>query len=331
MSIAPRRLLRDMRPVAARALALVRSRAGVCARDLSVWGDIRAVPPLAVWGGVGCVAAMLMVRRVTAPASLKLSTLQLGVTATIAGALAVGSRLLLARIEPRPPALWLRVAASVAAALPVLTVLAGSSHALSPAATGYVFAVAALSAGLAWLASRPLLERLVADLLTDDGRGTAKGRPAHAPLATVPTSPERSSLSAPQPGASPSTPAVASVASDAGSSRQSLARLRLERPSLRLERLSDPADGEKLQGSVMADFAAGQGLATVHLAFQPPFPHVPSLDCQLDDGSPARVKLVSVYPYGARLELKRGGSLAAPARCEIRFSAVLSVAVPRAA
>jgi hypothetical protein len=72
-----------------------------------------------------------------------------------------------------------------------------------------------------------------------------------------------------------------------------------------------------LNGSLVAEFAAGQALATLHVPFLPIFPRAPLLECRVAEGSPVRIKRTAVYPYGARLELKRTGDTSAASRSEV--------------
>ncbi|MSR59856.1 MAG: hypothetical protein EXS05_19830 [Planctomycetaceae bacterium] len=284
--------------------------------ELSVWHDIRAVPPLAIWAGVNCVALMLLVRHVVAPASLKLSATQLEITATVAGILAIVARALLARVERRLPAGWLRAAATISAACPILTLLLGTSRAVPAATIGYVWGIAAFSAGVAWVASRALFERLMASLVAPESV------PLKARSSTREPAIQQSRATLCQ-----SAPSSVPIAAQRNEAR----RHEVASMNLRLERLCDPAAGERLQGTVVAEFVSGQSLSTVHVAFHPPFARAPEVSCEVANRSATRIKAVTVYPYGARLELKRSGILTASICVEIRFRATLSAHAARAA
>lgn len=82
------------------------------------------------------------------------------------------------------------------------------------------------------------------------------------------------------------------------------------------------ADGtERLQGSTVADFASGQKQTIVHLAFCPPFAATPEFSCDSGTDSACRLKVAAVYPYGARIELKRTEAGDEPAKVQIRYAA----------
>src|SRR5690349_11063324 len=72
--------------------------------DLAVWGDIRALLPLAIWCGLNCVGAISFMRRWQAPEAVKLSAGKLAAMAVVAAALAIVARALLARLESHKPA-----------------------------------------------------------------------------------------------------------------------------------------------------------------------------------------------------------------------------------
>lgn len=72
-----------------------------------------------------------------------------------------------------------------------------------------------------------------------------------------------------------------------------------------LQRRSTDEGNELLEGQLVATFAAGARQTVLHVPFIPPFSGVPRLDCEVADGSDVRVKVAVVFPYGARLELKR--------------------------
>lgn len=72
-----------------------------------------------------------------------------------------------------------------------------------------------------------------------------------------------------------------------------------------LQRRSTEEGNELLEGQLIATFGAGARQTVLHVPFIPPFSGVPRLDCEVADGSDVRVKVGAVFPYGARLELKR--------------------------
>lgn len=70
------------------------------------------------------------------------------------------------------------------------------------------------------------------------------------------------------------------------------------------------ADGsDELTGWLRAAFQGGQRLASIHVAFCPPFQRIPQVVAQQLGGPEARLNTTQVLPYGARLDLK----LAVPA------------------
>ena len=269
------------------------------ARQLSVWKDVRAVPPLAIWAGSVCVALMLLVRRWSDPA-LRLSSSQIGVTATLAGILAIVARALLGRLERERPARWIRGAAALVAAFPIAALAVAASRRMPPALTGCVCGLAMFVGLAAWVWSREVVENLVAAFFLPP---TSEYEPAAAPA----TLPFRSA-----PGTTEAT-----------DSRQ--------RKVAWVSRALLDGGREELQGALVADFAPRQALATLHVPFLPVFPRSPGFICDLDEGAPLRVRSTAVYPYGARIELKRTGDTSAAGRYEIRFRASQPEALARAA
>lgn len=69
-------------------------------------------------------------------------------------------------------------------------------------------------------------------------------------------------------------------------------------------RSRDPMGEELLRGWVRVPFAPGQRIASVHLAFCPPFGSAPTLDIVQQFGPEGRIKVVQVLPLGARLDVK---------------------------
>lgn len=69
------------------------------------------------------------------------------------------------------------------------------------------------------------------------------------------------------------------------------------------------ASGETLDGLLRVEFAVGEQLQTVHVAFCPPLCFTPTAVCQAVDGADCDVKITSLETFGARLEIKRRGAL----------------------
>jgi hypothetical protein len=61
---------------------------------------------------------------------------------------------------------------------------------------------------------------------------------------------------------------------------------------------------ETVQGTLRAEFAAGERTTTLHIAFCPPFERLPQVQATVLDGPPADVKLVQVLHQGAQLEVR---------------------------
>jgi hypothetical protein len=88
------------------------------------------------------------------------------------------------------------------------------------------------------------------------------------------------------------------------------------------------ADGsEVLSGWLRLELAAGQRTGSGHVAFCPPFAHVPELTVTQREGPPARIKTGQVLAYGARLDVRAASPSAEPAvvllhlaaRCQSRL------------
>lgn len=85
---------------------------------------------------------------------------------------------------------------------------------------------------------------------------------------------------------------------------------------------STAADGsDVLSGWLRLDFAPGQRMGNLHVAFCPPFASTPELSAVQLDGPEARIKVAQLLPYGARLDLKLLTISEAAAKVMVRFSA----------
>jgi hypothetical protein len=269
----------------------ISSTTGRLRSDLTAWADIRSLFPLAVWCGLNCVGTMILVRRWSVPSGMKISTAQWAGSAIVAAALAMIARGLLAGVESQTPSRWMRTLAGSACAFPLAALAAAAPPRTGLA--GYVF-LAALVAG-AWVLGaiwdRRLGDRLFSAAISPAGR--ARGRLA---MATARLALEGDA----SPGASSARPHL-----------------------LRLERLVLPAGDELIQGVAAAHFAAGQGLAEVHVAFCPPLPRTPEVTCEIADDDGIRLKLGGAYPWGCRFDLKRTGELSSARRAMVHFRAVV--------
>ena len=71
-------------------------------------------------------------------------------------------------------------------------------------------------------------------------------------------------------------------------------------------RLVEPDGTERVVGWMRVCFEPGQRLASVHLAFCPPFGRTPEAALERLEGPQVRIKRVQVFPFGARFDLKLG-------------------------
>jgi len=93
-----------------------------------------------------------------------------------------------------------------------------------------------------------------------------------------------------------------------------------EHVTQQVTRLVEPDGTERVVGWMRVSFEPGQRLASVHLAFCPPFQRTPEAALERLDGPEVRIKRVQAFPFGARFDLK----LEAPA--EQRADVLLQVA-----
>jgi hypothetical protein len=63
---------------------------------------------------------------------------------------------------------------------------------------------------------------------------------------------------------------------------------------------------EAVQGVLVAEFAAGQDLATLYVGFCPPFERLPHVEAEMTDGPAANIKIVQVLHNGAQLDVSLG-------------------------
>ena len=255
-------------------------------RDLSVWSDIRAFPPLALLAGLNCVAGLIVMRQRAPGLPLTMSNWRLCVAAVATAGLTVGSRWLLARIERVPPAFRIRVFLAAVSVLPLIVLLTVATPRNSLGAIGFVslLAVAAGNANLLWNRRKSGLPAASA---------IPNGRLAEAKPAVVRIVAET---------APPSLPAHAA-------------------DSEWTERSCDARGQILLRGKLIASFSAGQSQATLHVPFIPVFACVPEFSCQIVDQLAVRVRAHVAYPYGVRIELKRMGSAVQPLDVAVEFRA----------
>ncbi len=68
---------------------------------------------------------------------------------------------------------------------------------------------------------------------------------------------------------------------------------------------SNTTDGEIIEGGVRVEFADRQRDVTVHISFCPPFHSVPTIDSEDLDGNGLEIRVAAVFPFGARLTVRR--------------------------
>lgn len=264
-------------------------------RDLAVWSDIRAFPPLALLAGLNCVAGLIVMRQRASGLRLTMTNWRLCVAAVAAAGLTIASRWLLARIERQSPAFRIRVFLAAVSVFPLIVLLTVATPRNSLGAIGFVslLAVAAGNANLLWNRRRyasPAESATIVDRLA----GTVAPRLRVAPVTLLPKLPTHS----------------------AGSEWT--------------ERNCDESGQILLRGKLIASFAAGQSLATVHIPFIPAFTGVPDFSCEIIDQPAVRARTPVVYRYGVRIELKRSGGTGLPLDVDVEFRATLA-SVARAA
>jgi hypothetical protein len=255
-------------------------------RDLAVWSDIRAFPPLALLAGLNCVAGLIVMRQRGPGLPLTMSNSRLCVAAVATAGLTIGSRWLLGRIERDPPAFRIRVFLAAVSVLPLIVLLTVATPRNSLGAIGFVslLAVAAGNANLLW------------------------NRRHSAPRAISPIASFRPTET---------KPAAVRIADEAAPALLSTHAAGSEWT----ERSCDARGQILLRGKVSACFAAGQSQATIHVPFIPAFACIPEFSCQIIDQPEVRVRTHVAYLYGVRIELKRSGSVVQPLDVAVEFRA----------
>lgn len=83
-------------------------------------------------------------------------------------------------------------------------------------------------------------------------------------------------------------------------------------------------DGEVVEGWLRVEFPAGQRETTAHVSFCPPLSGPPEMETEDLDGADLEVRVGTVFPFGARLSIRRSGSIAQPYSARIGFVAVVA-------
>jgi hypothetical protein len=269
---------------------------GQMKREAGIWADLRAFPALAVIAALDVVGTVVLARKWSGGPPLHLTNTRLLIGALAAGALILGSRWWLSQTECEPPARWLRVLLAALCILPMLALLslANSQHSPWIVSLASALAVASGTAVLWWHRFAP-----------------RSAEAASAPV--LPFAPALPVLTTPTVREVPRsvTPGALETAGDS-------------RDSTRGEwtkRTAGEAGEVTLEGQVVAEFAAGQSVAALHIPFSPAFSKVPAFTCEVAEEHSVSARKPAVYRYGARIELKRSGDTSKPARIEVHFRA----------
>jgi hypothetical protein len=94
--------------------------------------------------------------------------------------------------------------------------------------------------------------------------------------------------------------------------------------SQQLRRIETNGD-DVLEVQSVAFFPAGTRQAVLHIPFSPAFAETPRVECEVADGSEVRLKMGAIFPYGARVELKRGDADLEELGVAVELFAVCSV------
>lgn len=86
-------------------------------------------------------------------------------------------------------------------------------------------------------------------------------------------------------------------------------------------RFVDAAGRDVIEGAAVAEFAPGQRLVSLHLAFCPPFAQAPEIACGVASEAAAEVKVVQALAYAARFDVKLAAVAATPQEVPVSFSA----------
>jgi hypothetical protein len=68
-------------------------------------------------------------------------------------------------------------------------------------------------------------------------------------------------------------------------------------------------DTEQIEGWVRVEFAAGQRETMIHVAFCPPLSGIPEIETEDLEGSDLEIRVAAAFAFGARLSVRRSGSL----------------------
>jgi hypothetical protein len=75
-------------------------------------------------------------------------------------------------------------------------------------------------------------------------------------------------------------------------------------PLQQITRYRAPDGTHAIHGTLLAEFAAGERMATLHVAFCPPFERLPTVEAEAVDDSEADVKVAQLLHNGVQIEVR---------------------------
>lgn len=91
---------------------------------------------------------------------------------------------------------------------------------------------------------------------------------------------------------------------------------------------SRSADGaETIRGELVAEFAPGDRIAILHVAFCPPFERLPSVAAERASGPGCEVKITQILHQGARLEVRLPRASTSARQATIEFAATSALSI----
>lgn len=273
-----------------RALAL----AGPRRHSLAIW----------IWSALLVADAVLATRRLsgqfTEPLPVPLATFY----SLIVAVTSLGAWFLYISI-PRPQTTKLIAIAPQAITVSISAIWCWSiSNSVSPLAAGVLFSIVLLQLGvLAALTDLPKL------------KVTLQGSPIAQPITPAMPAPIAETLAVPAFSITEDEPDAIEnefPAERAGEIDEGL--------TLWLSRRTTD-DAEQIEGWVRVEFAAGQREAIVHVAFCPPLPGIPEIETEDLEGTDLEIRVAAAFAFGARLSVRRSGSLAESSIARVGFFA----------
>lgn len=274
-------------------------------------GGFRDFPAYAVIAGLNLTALLMLIRRLGGHSFPGLTAERIGIAAVIAAGMALVAREITHRTNGGKESVAWRLCQAFFASSPLL--------ALAVAVASWRFAIAAgatllagivvASAAFFWPVLRPV----------------GSLRATKSPLIPEPDKREEFDIDLRNPEPRPEE--AFSLNSDVSDGEWSLEEsaytdCESDKATLRLTRFVTPEGTDRLDGTILAEFPPNRKLVTIHIVFCPPFARTPTFECAAES-SGVRVGVSAVYPYGARLELKRTEEIGEPARVPVAFEASL--------